>query len=85
MKKRIRKMLLKKYAVVVMFGTLTILLLYFADWMFGYGITNVNTLFPFTITTTAEKILILTLAASLLVPDLAHWISGRQPGRERER
>ncbi|QWU13485.1 hypothetical protein SAMN04487895_103152 [Paenibacillus sophorae] len=85
MKKRIRKMLLKKYAAVVLSGTLTILLLYFVDWMFGYGITNINTLFPFTITTQAEKILMITLAASFLIPDLIHWITGNQPGRELER
>lgn len=85
MKKQIRKMLLKKYAAVVLCGTLTILLLYFADWMFGYGLTNINTLFPFTITTEVERILMFTLAASLFIPDLVHWITGRQPGRERER
>ncbi|AIQ12666.1 hypothetical protein [Paenibacillus durus] len=85
MKKQIRKMLLKKYAAVVLCGTLTILLLYFADWIFGYGITNVNIMFPFTITTQAEKLLMITLAASFLIPDLIHWITGRQPARELER
>ncbi|AHV97143.1 hypothetical protein [Paenibacillus sabinae] len=85
MKKRTRKMLLKKYAAMVLCGTLTILLLYFADWIFGYGLTNINTLFPFTITTQAEKILMITLAASFLIPDLIHWITGRQSARELER
>ncbi|NGM83316.1 hypothetical protein G5B47_12905 [Paenibacillus sp. 7124] len=85
MKKQIRKMLLKKYAAMVLCGTFTILLLYFADWMFGYGLTNINTLFPFTISTAAEKILMITLTASFLIPDLIHWITGRQPTRELER
>ncbi|BCG58971.1 hypothetical protein [Paenibacillus sp. URB8-2] len=85
MKKRIRKMLLKKYVAIVLFGTLTILLLYFVDLMFGYGLTNIYTLFPFIINTQAEKILMITLAASLFIPDLIHWITGRQPGREPER
>ncbi|MEK5236765.1 hypothetical protein NST99_13845 [Paenibacillus sp. FSL L8-0470] len=37
MKKRTRRLLLRKYAVILLLFTLSLLYLYFSDWLFGYG------------------------------------------------
>ncbi|WP_410511609.1 hypothetical protein PaeBR_16230 [Paenibacillus sp. BR2-3] len=85
MKKPIRKQLLKKYAATALLSVLGILYLYAGDLMFGYGKNNVIELASYMFLTSSEKVLGVLLFLCLIGPDLVHWISGHQPGREAER
>ncbi|KGE16708.1 hypothetical protein [Paenibacillus wynnii] len=85
MKKLIRKQLLKKYAVTALLSVLGLLYLYVGDVIFGYGMNNISNLTSYLFFTISEKLLGVILFIILLGPDLLHWITGHQPGRDAER
>lgn len=85
MKKKIRKLLLRKYAVILLLSALSVLYLYLTDWMLGYGLGNISYILNYLLYTTSEKLTAAVLVLLLIVPDVIYWVSGRQPGRGAEK
>ncbi|KWX73952.1 hypothetical protein [Paenibacillus jilunlii] len=85
MKKKIRKMLLKKYAVIVLLAALSLLYLYLGDWIFGYGLDNISYIMNYLLYSASEKLVALLMLLSLVIPDAVYFIRGAQPGRGAEK
>ncbi|MEK4064479.1 MULTISPECIES: hypothetical protein [Paenibacillus] len=85
MKKRTRRLLLRKYAVILLLSTLSLLYLYFGDWLFGYGMGNIRYIMNYLLYSASEKLAAAIMLLSLLVPDLIYWVRGSQPGRGAEK
>lgn len=85
MKKKIRKQILKKYAVTTLLAALNLLYLYATNWTFGLGLKNIGYQFTFLFFSGAEKFLGILLFVCLFLPDLVHLITGSQPSRRAER
>jgi hypothetical protein len=85
MKTQIRKHLLRKYSIVLLLLALNLLYLYFGDWLFGYGLHNIAYIMNYLLYTASEKLTAAIMLLCLIVPDILHWISGRQPERGGER
>ncbi|AIQ17826.1 hypothetical protein H70357_15000 [Paenibacillus sp. FSL H7-0357] len=85
MKKRTRRLLLRKYAVILLLSTLSLLYLYFGDWLFGYGMGNIRYIMNYLLYSASEKLAAAIMLLCLLVPDLIYWVRGSQPGRGAEK
>jgi hypothetical protein len=85
LKKRTRRLLLRKYAVILLLSTLSLLYLYFGDWLFGYGMGNIRYIMNYLLYSASEKLAAAIMLLSLLVPDLIYWVRGSQPGRGAEK
>lgn len=85
MKKRTRRLLLRKYAVILLLSTLSLLYLYFGDWLFGYGMGNIRYILNYLLYSASEKLAAAIMLLCLLVPDLIYWVRGSQPGRGAEK
>lgn len=82
---KIRKLLLRKYTVILLLSALSLLYLYLLDLMFGYGAENIQYILNYLLYTTSEKLTAAVLVLLLIVPDAIYWLSGRQPGRGAEK
>ncbi|MEK5029037.1 MULTISPECIES: hypothetical protein [unclassified Paenibacillus] len=85
MKKKTRRLLLRKYAVILLLSTLSLLYLYFGDWLFGYGMGNIRYILNYLLYSASEKLAAAIMLLCLLVPDLIYWVRGSQPGRGAEK
>ncbi|MEK3794058.1 hypothetical protein MKX42_20175 [Paenibacillus sp. FSL R7-0204] len=85
MKKKTRKLLLRKYTVILLLSALSLLYLYLLDLMLGYGAENIRYILNYLLYTTSEKLTAAVLVLLLIVPDSIYWVSGRQPGRGAEK
>lgn len=85
MKKRTRRLLLRKYAVILLLSTLSLLYLYFGDWLFGYGMGNIRYIMNYLLYSASEKLAAAIMLLCLLIPDLIYWVRGSQPGRGAEK
>lgn len=85
MKKKTRKLLLRKYTVILLLSALSLLYLYLLDLMLGYGAENIRYILNYLLYTTSEKLAAAVLVLLLIVPDAIYWVSGRQPGRGAEK
>ncbi|CQR55331.1 hypothetical protein [Paenibacillus riograndensis] len=85
MKKTNRKLLLKKYTVIVLLSVLSLFYLYFGDWLFGYGLENIRYIANYLLYSASEKLAALLMLLSLIIPDAVYFIRGTQPGREAEK
>lgn len=82
---KIRKLLLRKYAVILLLSALSLLYLYLLDLMLGYGAENIRYILNYLLYTTSEKLTAAVLVLLLIVPDAIYWVNGRQPGRGAEK
>lgn len=85
MKKKTRRLLLRKYAVILLLSALSLLYLYLVDRMLGYGTSNLGYILNYLLYTASEKLAAAVLLLCLLVPDSIYWIRGSQPGRGAEK
>ncbi|AIQ58200.1 hypothetical protein [Paenibacillus borealis] len=85
MKQHTRKLLLRKYAVILLLSVLSLLYLYLGDWLFGYGLDNIGYIFNYLLYTASEKLSAAVLVLCMIVPDAVYWIRGTQPGRGAEK
>ncbi|MNN26152.1 hypothetical protein D3C81_1396520 [compost metagenome] len=85
MKKRTRKLLLRKYAVILLLSALSLLYLYLIDLLFGYGINNTSYILNYLLYSAAEKLAATVMLLCLIIPDAIYWIRGSQPGRSAEK
>lgn len=85
MKRKARRQLVRKYAVILLLSTLSLLYLYLGDWMFGYGMHNISYILHYLLYTASEKLTAAVLLLSLLIPDAVYWIRGSQPERGAEK
>ncbi|NQX43845.1 hypothetical protein HQN87_00760 [Paenibacillus tritici] len=85
MKKNTRKLLLRKYAVILLLSALSVLYLYLTDWMLGYGLGNISYILNYLLYTASEKLTAAALLLLLIIPDAIYWIRGNQPGRGAEK
>ncbi|MFC3748775.1 hypothetical protein [Paenibacillus sp. GCM10012306] len=85
MKNKTRKLLLQKYALLLLLCGLNLLYIYFGDWMFGYGLDNIPYILNYLLYTASEKLIAVIMLLCLVVPDIKQWITGRQPERGGER
>ncbi|MNO28254.1 hypothetical protein D3C76_181430 [compost metagenome] len=84
MKKKTRKFLIRKYAVVLLLSILCLLYLYLGDWMFGYGLGNIGYILNYLLYTASEKVAACILLLCLIIPDILAWKTGHQPERGGE-
>lgn len=85
MKKKTRKLLLRKYAVILLLSLLSLLYLYMGDWLFGYGLDNISYILDYLLYSASEKLTAAVLFLCLIVPDAIYWFRGNQPGRGAEK
>lgn len=85
MKKKARRRLLRKYAVILLLSALSLLYLHLMDQMLGYGLNNISYILNYLLYTASEKLAATVLLLCLLVPDAIYWIRGNQPGRGAEK
>ncbi|WP_238649806.1 hypothetical protein [Paenibacillus piscarius] len=85
MKKKTRRLLLRKYAVILLLSALSLLYLYLMDRMLGYGVNNIGYIINYLLYTASEKLAAVILLLCLVVPDAVYWIRGNQPGRGSEK
>ncbi|QUL57416.1 hypothetical protein KDC22_13625 [Paenibacillus tritici] len=85
MKKNTRKLLLRKYAVILLLSALSVLYLYLTDWMLGYGLGNISYILNYLLYTASEKLTAAALLLLLIIPDAIYWVRGNQPGRGAEK
>ncbi|MFF2907410.1 hypothetical protein [Paenibacillus sp. NPDC057934] len=85
MKNKTRKLLLRKYAILLLLCGLSLLYLYLGDWMFGYGLDNISYILNYLLYTTSEKLTAVIMLLCLVIPDIKLWITGHQPERGGER
>lgn len=85
MKKKTRRLLLRKYAVILLLSALSLLYLYLMDRMLGYGVNNIGYILNYLLYTASEKLAAAVLLLCLVVPDAVYWIRGNQPGRGSEK
>ena len=85
MKSRTRKLLLRKYAVILLLSVLSLLYLYIGDWLFGYGLHNIGYILNYLLYSASEKLTAAVLVLCLLIPDAVYWMRGSQPGRGAEK
>ncbi|ASA21043.1 hypothetical protein B9T62_09740 [Paenibacillus donghaensis] len=85
MKKKARKLLLRKYAILLLLSVLCLLYLFLGDWLFGYGLHNIPKVMNYLLYTTSEKVAAGLMLLCLILPDLLLWIKGGYPGRGAER
>jgi hypothetical protein len=85
MKQHTRKLLLRKYAVILLLSILALLYLYLGDWLFGYGLDNIGYICNYLLYSASEKLTAAVLVLCLIVPDAVYWIRGTQPGRSAEK
>lgn len=85
MKKKTRRLLLKKYTVILLLSALSLLYLYFGDWIFGYGLRNISYISNYLLYTASEKLAALILLLCLIIPDVISFIRGGQRGRWAEK
>ncbi|AKG34526.1 hypothetical protein [Paenibacillus durus] len=85
MKKKTRKLILKKYAVIVLLSALGLLYLYLIDWMFGYGLNNISFIMNYLVYSTSEKLSAAAMLCCMIIPDIIHFITGNQSERGAER
>ncbi|MNO15882.1 hypothetical protein D3C76_55520 [compost metagenome] len=85
MKKKIRRLLLKKYTVIMLLSALSLLYLYLGDWIFGYGLYNISYISNYLLYSASEKLVASVMLLSLILPDAVYFIRGTQPGRGAEK
>ncbi len=85
MKRKTRKLLIRKYAIILLLSTLCLLYLYMGDWMFGYGLGNIRYIMNYLLYTASEKLTASVMLLCLIVPDIISWITGNQPERLGEK
>ncbi|GGF85155.1 hypothetical protein GCM10010912_33080 [Paenibacillus albidus] len=85
MKKKIRKLLLRKYAVILLLSVLSLGYLYLGDWLFGYGLGNIAFILDYLLYTLSEKLVASLMLLALFLPDLIYWFTGNYPERGAER
>lgn len=85
MKKKTRRLLLRKYAVILLLSILSLLYLYLGDWLFGYGLNNISYISNYLLYTASEKLAAAIMLLSLFVPDAVYFIRGSQPARGAEK
>ncbi|AIQ35362.1 MULTISPECIES: hypothetical protein [Paenibacillus] len=85
MKKKTRKLLIRKYAIILLLSILCLSYLYLGDWLFGYGVGNIQYILNYLLYTASEKTAAIILLLCLLGPDILAWKTGRQPERGAEK
>ncbi|MBT2292048.1 hypothetical protein J7E73_23525 [Paenibacillus albidus] len=85
MKKKVRKLLLRKYAVILLLSVLSLGYLYLGDWLFGYGLGNIAFILDYLLYTLSEKLVASLMLLALVIPDLIYWFTGSYPERGAER
>ncbi|WP_019911459.1 hypothetical protein [Paenibacillus sp. HW567] len=85
MKKKNRRQLLKKYTILLLLAGLSLLYLYFGDWLFGYGMGNISYILNYLLYTASEKLAAVIMLLCLIIPDAVRFIRGSQPGRRAEK
>ncbi|MHA6532502.1 hypothetical protein [Paenibacillus sp. BAC0078] len=85
MKKKTRRQLLKKYTIILLLAALSLLYLYFGDWLFGYGMGNISYILNYLLYTASEKLAAVIMLLCLIIPDAVCFIRGSQPGRRAEK
>lgn len=85
MKKNTRKLLRRKYAVILLLSALSVLYLHLTDWMLGYGLGNISYILNYLLYTASEKLTAAALLLLLIIPDAIYWVRGNQPGRGAEK
>lgn len=81
MKRKTRKLLIRKYAIIMLLSALCLLYLYMGDWMFGYGLGNIRYIMNYLLYTASEKLTASVMLLCLIVPDVISWFTGNQPER----
>lgn len=85
LKRKTRRLLIRKYTVIVILSVLSLLYLYLLDWMFGYGQGNIAYILNYLLYSASEKLAAAVMLLALVVPDIIYWIRGTQPGRGSEK
>ncbi|MDF9842897.1 MULTISPECIES: hypothetical protein [unclassified Paenibacillus] len=85
MKRKTRRLLLRKYAVILILSALSLLYLYLLDWLFGYGRGNIGYILDYLLYSASEKLAAAVMLLALIVPDIIYWVRGTQPGRGSEK
>ncbi|CAM4453419.1 hypothetical protein [Paenibacillus typhae] len=85
MKRKTRRLLLRKYAVILILSALSLLYLYLLDWLFGYGRGNIAYILDYLLYSASEKLAAAVMLLALIVPDIIYWVRGTQPGRGAEK
>lgn len=83
--KKTRRLLLRKYAVLLLLSLLSLLYLYVMDRMLGYGHENLGYILNYLLYTASEKLTAAVLLLCMIIPDAVYWIRGNQPGRGAEK
>ncbi|WP_339247436.1 hypothetical protein [Paenibacillus sp. FSL F4-0243] len=84
MKKKTRKLLIRKYTVILLLCILCLLFLYLGDWMYGYGLGNIGYILNYLLYTPSEKVAACIMLLCLIIPDILAWNKGHQPERGGE-
>ncbi|KUP22311.1 hypothetical protein [Paenibacillus sp. DMB5] len=85
MKRKTRRLLLRKYAVILILSALSLMYLYLLDWLFGYGLGNIAYILNYLLYSASEKLAAAVMVLALIVPDIIYWVRGTQPGRGSEK
>lgn len=85
LKRKVRRLLIRKYAVLFILSVLSLSYLYLLDWMFGYGLGNIGYILNYLLYTASEKLAAAVMLLALIVLDVIYWIRGSQPGRGAEK
>jgi hypothetical protein len=85
LKRKARRLLLRKYAVILILSSLSLLYLYLLDWLFGYGLGNISYILNYLLYSASEKLAAAVMLLALIVPDLIYWFRGAEPGRGAEK
>ncbi len=85
MKRKTRRLLLRKYAVILILSALSLMYLYLLDWLFGYGLGNIGYILNYLLYSASEKLAAAVMLLALIVPDIIYWVRGTQPGRVAEK
>lgn len=85
MKRKTRRLLLRKYAVILILSALSLMYLYLLDWLFGYGLGNIGYILNYLLYSASEKLAAAVMLLALIVPDIIYWVRGTQPGRGAEK
>lgn len=80
-----RKLLLRKYGIILLISGLGYLYLSLIDLVFGYGLNNIPYTMDYLLYTIGEKMTFLLQLSALLIPDILRWVKGAQPSRGAER
>lgn len=85
MKRKTRRLLLRKYAVILILSAFSLMYLYLLDWLFGYGLGNIGYNLNYLLYSASEKLAAAVMLLALIVPDIIYWVRGTQPGRGAEK